>query len=152
MLDSIDKMPRLFVPQTARMEKVFIFDVVSKIYVATDSSPVDIQMYEMQSTYSTFKSWPLQTNIYCLVVRYEMCCDMVDVMLDVSSIYGYPTENDSNGAVGESITVQGDSGGLGLGYVDINSVSFRGYPETELSQHTPVRDHQTHPVVTYSWF
>ena len=43
----------------------------------------------------------LQTNIYCLVVRYEMCCDMVDVMLDVSSIYGYPTENDSNGAVGE---------------------------------------------------
>jgi len=60
--------------QTARMEKVFIFDVVSKIYVATDSSPVDIQMY-------------------------EMCCDMVGVMLDVSSIYGYPTENDSNGAI-----------------------------------------------------
>ena len=27
--------------------------------------------------------------------------------------------------------VQGESGGLGLGYVDINSVSFRGYPETE---------------------
>ena len=43
-----------------------------------------------------------------------MCCDMVDVMLDVSSIYGYPTENDSNGAIGEKITVQGDSGGLGL--------------------------------------
>ena len=75
-----------------------------------------------------------------------MCCDMVDVMLDVSSIYGYPTENDSNGAIGEKITVQGDSGGLGLGYVDINSVSFGGYPETELSQHNPVRDHQNHPV------
>ena len=43
-------------------------------------------------------------------------------------------------------TVQGESGGLGLGYVDINSISFRGYPETELSQHNPVRDHQTHPV------
>ena len=100
----VNRSARLFVPQTARMEKVFIFDVVSKIYVATDSSPVDIQMYEMQSTYSTFKSWPLQINIYCLV-RYEMCCDMVDVMLDVSSIYGYPTENDSNGAVGEKITV-----------------------------------------------
>ena len=54
------------------MEKVFIFDVVSKIYVATDSSPVDITMY-------------------------EMCCDMVDVMLDISSIYGYPADND-NGA------------------------------------------------------
>ena len=43
--------------------------------------------------------------------------------------------------------LQGDSGGLGLGYVDINSVSFGGYPETELSQHNPVRDHQNHPVV-----
>ena len=46
----------------------------------------------------------------------------------------------------ESASVQGESGGLGLGYVDINSVSFGGYPETELSQHNPVRDHQTHPV------
>ena len=36
--------------------------------------------------------------------------------------------------------IQGDSGGLGLGYVDINSVSFGGYPETELSQHNPVRE------------
>ena len=42
--------------------------------------------------------------------------------------------------------VQGESGGLGLGYVDINSVSFGGYPETELSQHNPVQDHQNHPV------
>ena len=42
--------------------------------------------------------------------------------------------------------VQGESGGLGLGYVDINSISFGGYPEMELSQHNPVRDHQTHPV------
>ena len=46
-------------------------------------------------------------------------------------------------------SVQGESGGLGLGYVDINSVSFGGYPETELSQHNPVRDHQTHPVVVW---
>ena len=47
----------------------------------------------------------------------------------------------------EKLYLQGDSGGLGLGYVDINSVSFGGYPETELSQHNPVRDHQNHPVV-----
>ena len=45
-----------------------------------------------------------------------------------------------------TLKVQGESGGLGLGYVDINSVSFGGYPETELSQHNPFRDHQTHPV------
>ena len=44
--------------------------------------------------------------------------------------------------------VQGDSGGLGVGYVDINSVSIRGYTETELSQHNPVRDHQNHPVLS----
>ena len=50
-------------------------------------------------------------------------------------------------ALQTSPTLQGDSGGLGLGYVDINSVSFGGYPETELSQHNPVRDHQNHPVV-----
>ena len=51
-----------------------------------------------------------------------------------------------NGTLLVLCTLQGDSGGLGLGYVDISSVSFRGYPETELSQHNPVRDHQNHPV------
>ena len=48
------------------------------------------------------------------------------------------------------IEIQGDSGGLGLGYVDINSVSFGGYPEPELSQHNSVRDHQNHPVDAFS--
>ena len=42
--------------------------------------------------------------------------------------------------------VQGESGGLGLGYVDINSVSFGGYPETELSQQNQVREEMGHPV------
>ena len=51
-----------------------------------------------------------------------------------------------NSVLGGRRALQGDSGGLGLGYVDINSVSFGGYPETELSQHNPVRDHQKHPV------
>ena len=45
-------------------EKAFLFDVVSKIYIATDSSPVDMQSY-------------------------ELCCDMIDVVIDVSCIYGY---------------------------------------------------------------
>lgn len=55
------------------------------------------------------------------------------------------------------IRLQGDSGGLGLGYININSISFRGYPETELSQHNPIRDHQNHPVenavhnVLFTW-
>lgn len=46
------------------MEKVFLIDVVSKIYIATDSSPVDIK-------------------------NYELCSDMIDVVIDISSIYGY---------------------------------------------------------------
>lgn len=46
-----------------KMEKAFLVDVVSKIYVATDSSFVDMQMYELAS-------------------------DMIDVVLDVSCIYG----------------------------------------------------------------
>jgi len=46
------------------IEKAFLFDVLSKIYIATDSSPVDIQSY-------------------------EICSDFIDVIVDVSEIYGY---------------------------------------------------------------
>ncbi len=46
------------------MEKSFLIDVVSKVYIATDSSPVDMQTY-------------------------ELCSDMIDVVIDVSCIYGY---------------------------------------------------------------
>ena len=47
----------------SRLEKAFLFDVVSKIYLATDSSPVDMQSY-------------------------ELCSDHIDVVIDVSCIYG----------------------------------------------------------------
>ena len=53
----------LFVPQNSKIEKAFLFDVVSKIYIATDSAPVDMQCY-------------------------ELCCDMIDVVIDMSCIYG----------------------------------------------------------------
>ena len=53
----------LFSLQNSGIEKAFLFDVVSKIYIATDSSPVDMQSY-------------------------ELCCDMIDVVIDVSCIYG----------------------------------------------------------------
>lgn len=53
----------LHVLQHSGIEKAFLFDVVSKIYIATDSSPVDMQSY-------------------------ELCCDMIDVVIDVSCIYG----------------------------------------------------------------
>jgi len=47
--------------------------VLSKLYLATDSSPVDL-------------------------ATYELCSDMIDVILDVSSIYGAPSPNPSPSA------------------------------------------------------
>jgi hypothetical protein len=55
--------------QNCRLEKSFLIDVVSKIYVATDSSPVDMQTY-------------------------ELCSDMIDVVIDVSCIYGMKEDSD----------------------------------------------------------
>ncbi|KAI9818594.1 MAG: GTP-binding protein gtr2 [Thelocarpon impressellum] len=46
------------------MEKTFLFDVLSKIYIATDASPVDMPSY-------------------------EVCSDYIDVIVDVSEIYGW---------------------------------------------------------------
>ena len=40
-----------------------MFDISSKIYIATDGTPVDMQSY-------------------------EICCDMIDLFIDVSWIYG----------------------------------------------------------------
>ena len=51
--------------KNCKMEKAFLVDVVSKIYVATDSSfNVDMQMYELAS-------------------------DMIDVVIDISCIYRF---------------------------------------------------------------
>uniref|UniRef100_A0A1B0BV58 Uncharacterized protein n=1 Tax=Glossina palpalis gambiensis TaxID=67801 RepID=A0A1B0BV58_9MUSC len=49
-----------FVAHNCGIEKAFLFDVVSKIYIATDCSPVDMQSY-------------------------EFCCDMIDVVIDLST-------------------------------------------------------------------
>ena len=49
------------------MEKSFLFDVVSRIYVATDVNPVHM-------------------------ATYELCCDMIDLAIDVSWIYGIRDE------------------------------------------------------------
>lgn len=64
--DSFVFFPAVYVPglfQNSGIEKAFLFDVMSKIYIATDSSPVDMQCY-------------------------ELCCDMIDVVMDMSGIYG----------------------------------------------------------------
>lgn len=48
--------------QHSRIEKAFLFDINSKIYVSTDSNPVDIQMY-------------------------EVCAEFVDVTVDLFNLY-----------------------------------------------------------------
>ncbi|KAI5801108.1 Gtr1/RagA G protein conserved region-domain-containing protein [Geopyxis carbonaria] len=64
------------------IEKAFLFDVLSKIYIATDSSPVDVQSY-------------------------EICSDYIDVIVDVSEIYGYEVNSvDQNPEVSSVIRLQ----------------------------------------------
>ncbi|KAM5427477.1 Gtr2p [Saccharomyces cerevisiae] len=48
--------------QHSKIEKAFLFDVNSKIYVSTDSNPVDIQMY-------------------------EVCSEFIDVTIDLFDLY-----------------------------------------------------------------
>jgi Ras-related GTP-binding protein C/D len=45
------------------VEKSYLLDVFTKMYIATDSVPVDSHTY-------------------------ELCADLVDVVIDVSCIYG----------------------------------------------------------------
>ncbi|KAJ3028197.1 UNVERIFIED_CONTAM: hypothetical protein HDU68_002225 [Siphonaria sp. JEL0065] len=52
------------------IEKAFLFDTNTKIYIATDSSPVDIQSY-------------------------ELCADMLSVVVDVGAVYGADTNTSS---------------------------------------------------------
>lgn len=67
-LPALENLLNIFITNSG-IEKAFLFDVVSKIYIATDSSPVDMQSY-------------------------ELCCDMIDVVIDVSCIYGLKEEGD----------------------------------------------------------
>jgi Ras-related GTP-binding protein C/D len=67
-LPTLENLLNVFV-STCSMEKCYLFDVVSKLYISTDSSPVDMQSV-------------------------ELCSDMIDVVLDVSGIYGLGPKDD----------------------------------------------------------
>uniref|UniRef100_A0A3B3U6Y7 Ras-related GTP-binding protein n=1 Tax=Poecilia latipinna TaxID=48699 RepID=A0A3B3U6Y7_9TELE len=47
-LPTLENLLNIFISHSG-IEKAFLFDVVSKIYIATDSSPVDMQSYELCS-------------------------------------------------------------------------------------------------------
>ena len=55
----------------SNIQKAFLFDVMSKIYIATDSSPVSM-------------------------MHYEICSELIDVLIDVTCIYG--NEEDGTGS------------------------------------------------------
>ncbi|KAH3662380.1 hypothetical protein OGAPHI_005632 [Ogataea philodendri] len=57
--------------QYSTLDKVFLFDVNSKIYVATDSSPVDIQTY-------------------------EVCAEFIDVTIDLDGLYESGSDAEPN--------------------------------------------------------
>lgn len=46
------------------MAKAYLFDILSKIYVASDTRPIDMEVY-------------------------EMCSDYIDVIVDITDLYGY---------------------------------------------------------------
>ncbi|CAH8861907.1 unnamed protein product [Trichobilharzia szidati] len=60
-LDAFEHLLNIFITNSM-VDKAFLFDVASKIYLATDSNVVDMQTY-------------------------ELCCDMIDVVVDVAAIY-----------------------------------------------------------------
>jgi hypothetical protein len=61
-LPTLESLLNVLVSQCS-MEKAYLFDVVSKLFISTDPGPVDMQSV-------------------------ELCSDMIDVVLDVSGIYG----------------------------------------------------------------
>jgi len=78
------------------IEKAFLFDVVSKIYIADDSSPVHMQTY-------------------------ELCSDMIDVVIDVGCIYGMADDDDGGlGYDSESAAVMHLNNGTVLYLAEVN--------------------------------
>ncbi|PWW80081.1 hypothetical protein C7212DRAFT_349575 [Tuber magnatum] len=67
------------------IEKAFLFDILSKIYIATDSSPVDMQSY-------------------------EICSDYIDVIVDVTEIYGEAQQEEEEAALEASSIIRLQNG------------------------------------------
>jgi Ras-related GTP-binding protein C/D len=77
---------------SCRIQKAYLFDTSSKIYVATDASPTFLK-------------------------DYEVCSDYVDVIVDIKQIYGWQHGHDDHGGrqqheedVGESMVTYDQSG------------------------------------------
>ena len=54
---------------SCHFEKVYLFDVISKIYIASDTTPVDF-------------------------TSYELCSDYINIIVDLSEVYGWHQETE----------------------------------------------------------
>ncbi|EME47450.1 hypothetical protein DOTSEDRAFT_107806, partial [Dothistroma septosporum NZE10] len=85
-----------------RIQKAYLFDTISKIYLATDASPTFLK-------------------------DYEVCSDYVDVIVDIKQIYGWQGRGQDNtqtsgesSAVGESLITYDKSGNTYIYAREIN--------------------------------
>lgn len=88
-----------------RIQKAYLFDTISKIYIATDASPTFLK-------------------------DYEACSDYVDTIVDIKQIYGWQTRGQDgllvtdgsteSGAVGESLITYDKSGNTYIYAREIN--------------------------------
>jgi Ras-related GTP-binding protein C/D len=62
-LDTLENMMNTLV-NSSGMSKAYLFDILTKVYVASDTRPVDMEVY-------------------------EMCADFIDVTVDVTDLYGH---------------------------------------------------------------
>ncbi|KIV81420.1 hypothetical protein PV11_03609 [Exophiala sideris] len=67
-LDTLENLLNILV-NNCGMSKAYLFDILSKIYVASDTRPIDMEVY-------------------------EMCSDYIDVIVDVTDIFGYERGHD----------------------------------------------------------
>ena len=61
------------VSASCRFEKAYLFDVYSKVYIASDTTPIDMKAY-------------------------ELCADLIDIIVDMSEVYGWDRGTDQQEA------------------------------------------------------
>jgi Ras-related GTP-binding protein C/D len=62
-LDTLENLLNILVNGSG-MAKAYLFDILTKVYVASDTRPIDMEVY-------------------------EMCSDFIDVIVDITDLYGY---------------------------------------------------------------
>ena len=82
---------------SCKMQKLYLFDVVSKLYIASDTSPVDM-------------------------AGYSLCSDYIDTIVDLSEIYGWDRGriDDGNANGSNSNEASGDTSGVAIGEASDN--------------------------------